>query len=443
MDAARTKELETQRRAIYIQVVSSMIYTCLPLSVGISTFTLYVALGNDLDVATALTSLALFEILRFPLFILPTVINNIVEARVSLDRVQSFLMEPDKTPVPCDPLTSPGIVFNNATLVYESIKQRLSKPTSELANTPACEMDREVSDAQEAVAEVQPTSIFEILSKGVSFVTWALKSAFVYCWMCFCGKSPLSAPAKSAPNMTDVEFELLVRRAQVQAAEERLVLFEAEHNLKNPVQELAVVGRKKSSRNARRLKAMQEVEESDSYLLDEEKNADKEKGFIEMVSQQNPLQSDQVVADSDGDNEGKSGAGERVLTLFRVSMQARRGSLLCIVGRVGSGKSSVLMSLLGDMICVLGNVAIKGKVAYVGQRPFIQNSTLKDNILFGNQYDEAKYRHTLEVNYYKIKTIPLIRTCCMLYVVDWTLLVGVCTTTRHGGAPCGRSDRDW
>lgn len=52
------------------------------------------------------------------------------------------------------------------------------------------------------------------------------------------------------------------------------------------------------------------------------------------------------------------------------------------------------------MICVLGEVSIKGKVAYLGQRPFIQNSTLKDNILFGQPYDEIKYQKTLEVYHY-------------------------------------------
>ena len=49
------------------------------------------------------------------------------------------------------------------------------------------------------------------------------------------------------------------------------------------------------------------------------------------------------------------------------------------------------------MICVLGEVSIKGKIAYLGQRPFIQNSTLKDNILFGQPLDETKYQKTLEV----------------------------------------------
>ncbi len=53
--------------------MSGALYTAIPLMVSILTFTSYIALGNTLDVATALTSLALFDLLRFPLFMLPQV----------------------------------------------------------------------------------------------------------------------------------------------------------------------------------------------------------------------------------------------------------------------------------------------------------------------------------------------------------------------------------
>ena len=88
---------------------------------------------------------------------------------------------------------------------------------------------------------------------------------------------------------------------------------------------------------------------------------------------------------------------DKILTLYRVSMAAQTGNLLCIVGKVGSGKSSCLNALLGDMLCVLGKVSLRGSVSYVAQRPFIQNSTLKDNILFGRTLDEEKYQHVLQV----------------------------------------------
>ncbi len=83
IDEIRTRELKTFRSYVISQALSGALYTTIPLMVGICTFTAYIASGHTLDVATALTSLALFEILRFPLFMLPNVMNNIVEARVS------------------------------------------------------------------------------------------------------------------------------------------------------------------------------------------------------------------------------------------------------------------------------------------------------------------------------------------------------------------------
>lgn len=68
--------------------MSGAMYTAIPLLVAILTFTSYIALGNTLDVATALTSLALFDLLRFPLFMLP----QVHEAPSSASKPTFFLL---------------------------------------------------------------------------------------------------------------------------------------------------------------------------------------------------------------------------------------------------------------------------------------------------------------------------------------------------------------
>jgi len=50
---------------------------------------------------------------------------------------------------------------------------------------------------------------------------------------------------------------------------------------------------------------------------------------------------------------------------------------------VGSGKSSILQSLLGNLMICHGTIALYGRVAYTAQLPYITNSTLRDNILYG------------------------------------------------------------
>ncbi|NXP41332.1 MRP3 protein, partial [Leiothrix lutea] len=84
-------------------------------------------------------------------------------------------------------------------------------------------------------------------------------------------------------------------------------------------------------------------------------------------------------------------------TLKDINMLIPSGSLVAIVGHVGCGKSSLVSALLGEMEKLEGEVAVKGSVAYVPQQAWIQNATLKDNILFGQAPNEEKYQNALEV----------------------------------------------
>ncbi|XP_069550312.1 ATP-binding cassette sub-family C member 5 isoform X1 [Brachyistius frenatus] len=83
-------------------------------------------------------------------------------------------------------------------------------------------------------------------------------------------------------------------------------------------------------------------------------------------------------------------------TLHRIDLRIKRGSLVGICGGVGSGKSSLLSALLGQMTLLEGNVAASGGFAYVSQQAWILNDSLKENILFGNEYDQDKYNAVLE-----------------------------------------------
>ncbi|XP_025268777.1 ATP-binding cassette sub-family C member Sur isoform X2 [Camponotus floridanus] len=74
-----------------------------------------------------------------------------------------------------------------------------------------------------------------------------------------------------------------------------------------------------------------------------------------------------------------------------------RGQLTIIVGKTGSGKTSLLLALLGEIQKINGSIEwTKGlKIAYVAQRPWLQNATLRDNILFGSTYRSRRYRNVL------------------------------------------------
>ncbi|XP_045113643.1 multidrug resistance-associated protein 1-like isoform X2 [Portunus trituberculatus] len=78
-----------------------------------------------------------------------------------------------------------------------------------------------------------------------------------------------------------------------------------------------------------------------------------------------------------------------------IELNVRPGQLVALVGTVGSGKSSILSALLGEMKKVAGNVVVNGSVAYVPQLPWLQNATLRDNITWGQAYDTVRYRQVV------------------------------------------------
>ncbi|KAG0087671.1 hypothetical protein BGZ93_010808, partial [Podila epicladia] len=80
------------------------------------------------------------------------------------------------------------------------------------------------------------------------------------------------------------------------------------------------------------------------------------------------------------------------------------GKLSLIVGATGSGKSALLLALLGELERVEGSVYLprldytqessmkRGSgIAYVAQTAWLQNSTIRDNILFGREFDQDRY----------------------------------------------------
>ncbi|RHY75329.1 hypothetical protein DYB38_013598, partial [Aphanomyces astaci] len=93
------------------------------------------------------------------------------------------------------------------------------------------------------------------------------------------------------------------------------------------------------------------------------------------------------------DPSGRQEAREKEgpMTLKDISLTIAPNTLTIVVGPVGSGKSSLISALLGEIHQVSGSRLVNGRVAYVNQEAWIQHATLKDNILFTSAFDDVKY----------------------------------------------------
>jgi ABC-type multidrug transport system fused ATPase/permease subunit len=126
------------------------------------------------------------------------------------------------------------------------------------------------------------------------------------------------------------------------------------------------------------------------------------------------------------------GRSTSALTLRGVRLDIKPGELIGVCGEVGSGKSSLLAALLGELqplppssslassssspaaaatsLCDDSSSAtaaaffepegtgpvVRGRVAYCAQVPWVMGATLRENVLFGEPYDEARYRRVLD-----------------------------------------------
>ncbi|GAB2228243.1 hypothetical protein Droror1_Dr00010073 [Drosera rotundifolia] len=87
---------------------------------------------------------------------------------------------------------------------------------------------------------------------------------------------------------------------------------------------------------------------------------------------------------------------DNTLKLLDVSLTIPKASLVVVVGEVGSGKSSLLNAILGEMQKIGGWIHRNGSVAYVPQVPWVLSGSIRENILFGKEYNPTRYGDVIQ-----------------------------------------------
>ena len=107
-----------------------------------------------------------------------------------------------------------------------------------------------------------------------------------------------------------------------------------------------------------------------------------------------------------GDVELESEGSSHPFVLRDVTCRIKSGSLTCVIGEVGSGKSSLVSAILGEMEALdeskvyiprgkLGS-GVVNFTAFCSQTPWVVNATLRDNIVFGRPFDRMRYDKVLD-----------------------------------------------
>eukprot|EP00850_Spirogloea_muscicola_P009079 SM000050S17004 [mRNA] locus=s50:312640:321290:- [translate_table: standard] len=110
IEGLRSKEVTEIRTTIIYGSVEEFIFVVCPTLVAVSSLATYTTLGHALDPNVAFPALALFNILRFPLLMIPWQLNSVIQARVSVGRLEKFLKLPEATPIQPSSAVSEGTI---------------------------------------------------------------------------------------------------------------------------------------------------------------------------------------------------------------------------------------------------------------------------------------------------------------------------------------------
>jgi len=94
---------------------------------------------------------------------------------------------------------------------------------------------------------------------------------------------------------------------------------------------------------------------------------------------------------------GASWPRATIKTLESITFDCKKDDFIMICGEVASGKTSLFLSLLNELPISEGSARVSGTISYCSQNAWIFMGTVMENIVFGNNFDESRYRRVIEV----------------------------------------------
>jgi ABC-type multidrug transport system fused ATPase/permease subunit len=102
-------------------------------------------------------------------------------------------------------------------------------------------------------------------------------------------------------------------------------------------------------------------------------------------------------SDAESALESTKSPDEPIFNVHNLSLSLKKSEVIAIVGKVGSGKTTLLRAMLGEVPANPGtDLVVADQLSYAPQIPFILNRSLRDNILFGSDFDEVRYERILD-----------------------------------------------
>ncbi|OWM71292.1 hypothetical protein CDL15_Pgr011419 [Punica granatum] len=180
VQSVRTDELSWFRKASMLGACNFFILNAIPVVVTVISFGMFTLLGGNLTPARAFTSLSLFAVLRFPLFMLPNIITQTVNANVSLKRLEELLLAEERVLLPNPPLDPrlPAVSIRNGNFSWDAKAERPTLSNINL-DVPVGSLVAIVGSTGEGKTSLISAMLGELPSVGDASVTVRGRVAYV------------------------------------------------------------------------------------------------------------------------------------------------------------------------------------------------------------------------------------------------------------------------
>lgn len=84
------------------------------------------------------------------------------------------------------------------------------------------------------------------------------------------------------------------------------------------------------------------------------------------------------------------------LTLSTINLRVQPTTTVAVIGKVGSGKSSLIQAILGELPIEGGHIQVNGVISYSAQEPWLFSGSIRQNILFGEPMDKDRYKAVIK-----------------------------------------------
>ena len=334
----REEELLYFRKAQIVSLfIDSIIWSICPILNFISILT-YNLFNEPMELSKLLTSLYIFHNLADPLFLIPKYINRFNNSLIFLKKLEDFLFSKEFVP---------------SQIIYKNIKNKNKK--------------NEKIDKKTDESDNIPVEILDNLN-----ITIEKESHF------YIEKEKLEEK-EIMINIEDINFGIIKKEEEFMIKDED---YESAEELKNNIN-----SENKNEEDVE-LEVIDDIDKNNSSNANKkEKLLNKynfeEKNKIKKTKKYEKIKDIKIVP-----------------ILKGIKLKIKKGNLIGIIGEANSGKTSLFNAILNNLDILNGQnkkIIINGSIAYIPQKPWVINDTIRNNIIFNRPFKEEKYNKIIKI----------------------------------------------